>query len=498
VLIRSLVGAYEYPALAPDTLPRVPLADAVVYQVYPRSFQDSDGDGLGDLRGIAERLDHIAALGADTVWLSPFYVSPDADFGYDVADHTAVDPRYGTLEDFDALLAAAHGRGLKLLLDYVPCHTSIEHPWFRERVDWYIRRGGDEPPNNWLATFGGPAWDRDPVTGGWYLHTFYPEQPDLDWRNPDVIAAMQDVLRFWRERGVDGFRLDAIQGLLKDPELRGDPPASDPFPFPLNPTYAKLDHVHSVNAPDIGEAVAAIRAGAGEDALLVGEVYLPATNLGPYLPALDAAFAFDLIFAPRQAPAIRAAIEGSIAAGRPAWVLSNHDSSRIASRWGQEAARAAAMLTLTLPGPAFLFQGDELGQPDGPGHDPPYDRAGRDPFRHPPAWDESERAGFTTGSPWLEPLVPPDGPASVQAKNPGSMLALYRELIALRRELSGPLRFLDAPDGALAYARGDDHVVAVNLGTDAWPDPPQGEVLLATHATEGPLAPFSGRVVRAI
>jgi alpha-glucosidase len=469
--------------------------DQVVYQVYPRSFQDSDGDGLGDLAGIASRLDHIAELGADAIWLSPFYPSPDADFGYDIVDHTAVDARLGTLADFGALVVAAHDRGLKLLVDFVPCHTSIEHPWFREHIDWYVRRPGPSRPNNWLATFGGPAWDRDPVTGGWYLHTFYPEQPDLDWRNPAVVAAMGDVIRFWRARGVDGFRLDAIQGLLKDPDLRDDPPASAPFPFPLDPTYAELDHVHSVNAPDIGDAVAAIRAAAGPDAVLVGEVYLPATGRGPYLPHLDAAFAFDLAFAPRTAAAIRAAIEGDLAAGRPAWVLSNHDSSRIASRWGAEAARAAAMLVLTLPGAAFMFQGDELGQPDGPGHDPPYDRAGRDGFRHPPAWDDTPGAGFSTGHAWLDPVVPADGPATVQARERGSMLGLYRDLIALRRELDGPVRFLDAPEGALAYARGD-HVVAINLGAEPWRDPPAGEVLLATHEGSGPLRSLAGRIMR--
>jgi alpha-glucosidase len=224
---------------------------------------------------------------------------------------------------------------------------------------------------------------------------------------------------------------------------------------------------------------------------------LPAPQRGPYLYDLDAAFAFDLIFAPRQAAPIRDAIEGSIAAGRPGWVLSNHDSSRIATRWGPEAARLAAMLVLTLPGPAFLFQGDELGQPDGPGHDPPYDRAGRDKHRHPPAWDESPGGGFSTGQPWLDPLVAPDGPVSVQDGSPGSMLNLYRELIALRRELKGPLRFLDGPAETLAYARGDRHVVALNLGQTPWPDPPHGEVLLATHGAEGPLEPLSGRVLRA-
>ncbi|MCW3064620.1 MAG: alpha-amylase [Solirubrobacterales bacterium] len=468
----------------------------VVYQIYPRSFQDSNGDGIGDLPGIVERLDHIAALGADAVWLSPIYPSPDADFGYDVADHTAVDPRYGTLGDFDALVAAAHDRGLALLLDYVPCHTSLEHPWFREQVDFYIRRQSAERPNNWLATFGGPAWDRDPVTGGWYLHTFYPEQPDLDWRNPALVDAMQDVLRFWRARGVDGFRLDALQSLLKDPELRDDPPATEPFPFPLDPNYAQLAHVHSVNAPDIGDGVAAIRAAAGSDAVLVGEVYLPAAQRDPYLPHLDVAFAFELLFCPREAGAVRAAIESNPGERRPGWVLSNHDFSRIASRWGPEAARAAAMLHLTLPGAAFLFQGDELGQPDGPGHDPPYDRARRDPYRHPLAWDETPGAGFSSGQPWLAPLRAPDGPVSVQERDRGSLLWLYRDLIALRRELDGPVSFLDAPPGALAFSRGDRDVVAVNLGAEPWRDPPAGEVLLATHEASGPIRPLAGRVVR--
>ena len=470
--------------------------DPVVYQVYPRSFQDSDGDGLGDLPGIESRLGHIADLGADAVWLSPFYPSPDADFGYDIVDHTAVDPRYGTLADFDALLAAAHARGLKLLVDFVPCHTSIEHPWFREHLDWYIRRPpSPEPPNNWLAAFGGPVWDRDPVTGGWYLHSFYPEQPDLDWRNPEVVAAMQDAIRFWRARGVDGFRLDAIHELMKDPELRDDPPATEPFPLPLDPAYGALAHVHSANAPDIGDAVAAIRAAAGPDAMLVGEVFLPGPRLGTYLPHLDFAFAFELVFAPREAGPVRAAIESMLATGKAGWVLSNHDFSRIASRWGPEAARAAAMLNLTLPGALFVFEGDELGQADGPGHEPPYDRAGRDRFRHPPAWDDGPGAGFTTGRPWLDPVVPPDGPASAQASEPGSMLRLYRDLLSVRRELAGAPAFLDTPERVLAYARGD-HVVAINLGAEPWGDPPGGDVVLATDGGSGPLGPLAARLIR--
>ena len=220
----------------------------VVYQIYPRSFQDSDGDGEGDLRGLVERLDHVAALGADAIWLSPFYPSPLADGGYDVADYRDVDPRFGTLADADALIAAAHERGLKVLFDVVPCHTSIEHPWFREHPDWYVWSDRDGPQNNWLATFGGPAWSRDPVSGRWYLHSFYPEQPDLNWRNPEVPKAFGDVLRFWLDRGVDGFRIDALDRILKDPELRDDPPANGPPPLPEAHMDAGLESRNSRNS----------------------------------------------------------------------------------------------------------------------------------------------------------------------------------------------------------------------------------------------------------
>ena len=246
----------------------------------------------------------------DALWLSPIYPSPGADMGYDVSDYTGVDPAYGTLDDFDALLAAAHERGLKLLMDLVPCHTSIEHPWFREHPDWYIWSGREGPANNWVAAFGGSAWSPDPQgRGGWYLHSFYPEQPDLDWRNPEVVAAMQDVLRFWLDRGVDGFRLDAIDRLVKDAELRDDPPASAPFALPLGEEYARLEHLYSANSPDIREALGAIREAAG-DRLLVGEVYLPPREVTPYLEHLDLAFAFELFHSPWERDRLQAAIAG--------------------------------------------------------------------------------------------------------------------------------------------------------------------------------------------
>jgi alpha-glucosidase len=409
--------------------------NAVVYQIYPRSFQDSDGDGNGDLRGIESRLDHLSWLGADALWLSPVYPSPLADMGYDVADYTDVEPVFGTLEHFDALLAGAHERGLKLLMDLVPCHTSIEHPWFREHPDWYIWSGREGPANNWRATFGGSAWSPDPYERGlgWYLHSFYPEQPDLDWRNPDVVAAMQGVLRFWLDRGVDGFRLDAIDRLVKDAELRDDPPASAPFALPLGEEYAELEHLYSTNSPDIHAALAAIREAAG-DAFLVGEVYLPAAQVTPYLEHLDAAFAFELFHAPWDREALTAAIEAAKAALGPgaAWVLSNHDFPRLATRFGEEHLREAAELLLTLPGTAFIYQGEEIGMADGPGANPPIDRAGRDGARHPMQWDGTADGGFTTGTPWLPMVDPGRRNVADQRDDPGSLLNHYRELIARR------------------------------------------------------------------
>jgi alpha-glucosidase len=381
------------------------MRDAVVYQIYPRSFQDSNGDGVGDLRGIADRLDHLVWLGVDAFWLSPIYPSPLADFGYDVSDYTDIDPQLGTVEDFDMLVAAAHERGLRVLLDLIPCHTSIEHPWFHEHPDWYIWSPVDGPPNNWTSAFGGSAWSRDAESGRWYLHSFYPEQPDLDWRNPEVVAAMQEVVRFWLGRGVDGFRLDAVDKLVKDDRLRDDPPATGRFPLPLNEDAAKLDHVYSANRPEAIEALRALREAAG-DALLVGEVFQPTREYPRYLEVLDLVFAFELLVSPWDATALRAAIEPAAELGRVAWMMSNHDFDRLASRVAPEHVRAAAELLLTLPGTAFIYQGDEIGMPNGPGADPPYDRAGRDPMRHPMQWNQSPNGGFTTGKPWL-PLIDP-------------------------------------------------------------------------------------------
>ena len=462
----------------------------VVYQVYPRSFQDSDGDGVGDLAGIRSRLDHLAWLGVDALWLSPIYRSPLADFGYDVSDYTDVDPVFGDLAEFDRLAEAAHERGLKLLLDVVPCHTSIEHPWFREHPDWYIWA---DRPNNWVAAFGGSAWE--PLNDRYYLHSFYPEQPDLNWRNPEVVAAMQDVLRFWIERGADGYRIDAIDRLMKDPELRDDPPASEPYGLPVSDEEAKLALSNSRNGPGTTEALAKVREAVGE-AFLVGEVYLPSARWQPYIEHFDAAFAFELLLGSWDARIINAAIEACASTGKAAWAMSNHDFGRLATRFGRENARAALMMLLTLPGPAFLYQGDEIGQGDGAPGESSFDRAGRDRFRHPMQWDGSPAGGFSAGEPWLPAVDPAERNVEAQRDDPESVLALTRDLVALRRELADGFELLDAAEGVVAYRRGE-HTVAINTTAEPRPVPLPGEPRLETAPgalRDGALAPHSGAV----
>ena len=469
---------------------------AVVYQIYPRSFQDSDGDGVGDLRGIARRLDHLVDLGVNAFWLSPIYPSPLADFGYDVSDYADIDPRLGTLTDFDELVSAAHRRGLRVLLDLIPNHTSIEHPWFREHPDWYVWSPSAGPPNNWVSAFGGPAWSRDELSGRWYLHSFYPEQPDLDWRHPEVVEAMQDVLRFWLDRGVDGFRLDAIDRLLKDEQLRDEPPAAKPFPFPVHDDAAGLARARTTNQPEVATALAKLREAAG-DAFLVGEVYLPADDYPRYLESLDAVFAFPLLFSPWDAARLRQAIVSS-ADLSVAWVLSSHDFDRLATRVGPENLRSAAMLLLTLPGPAFIYQGDELGMPNGPGDQQAHDRAGRDPLRHPMQWEGTPTAGFTTGKPWLPLVDPLERSVEAQRADPGSLLAFYRRLIRLRPALGQGFRPLPSADGVVAFERGE-HVVAVNVTGEAQPALELGTVIEATEEgalQDGSLAPHAGAVAR--
>jgi alpha-glucosidase len=445
----------------------------VVYQIYPRSFQDSDGDGVGDLAGIRARLDHLEWLGVDALWMSPIYPSPLADFGYDVSDYTDVDPVYGDLAGVDALTRDARARGLDVLMDIVPCHTSIEHPWFRAHPDWYIWR---DEPNNWVSAFGGSAWER--LGDRYYLHSFYPEQADLDWRNPEVVAAMQDVLRFWLRRGAAGYRIDAIDRLLKDEQLRDEPPATEPFGLPLTEEEAKLAHIYAGNAPDTGAALAKIREACG-DAFLVGEVYLPSARWHPYTDYFDAVFAFELLHSPWEGGALRAAIEATTRQPGAAWVMSNHDFGRLSTRFGAENARAAALLLLTLPGPAFLYQGDEIGQAEGPPGERQFDRAGRDRHRHPMQWDASQNGGFTSGTPWLPVVDAAQRNVADQREDRGSMLWLVRDLIALRRELPGGFELIDAADGVVAFRRGS-YAVAVNTTAEALPAPLGSDVRIQT------------------
>ncbi|HEY5796196.1 MAG TPA: alpha-amylase family glycosyl hydrolase [Bosea sp. (in: a-proteobacteria)] len=481
----------------------------VIYQIYPRSFQDTDGDGIGDLKGIAHRLDYLAGLGIDAIWISPIYPSPMADFGYDIADYCDVDPRFGTLADFDDLLAQAHARGLRVLLDFVPNHTSDRHAWFMEsrssrdaaKRHWYLWRdpapdGG--PPNNWISDFGGSAWAWDEASGQYYYHAFLKEQPDLNWRNPAVRAAMHEVMRFWFDRGVDGFRIDVLWHLIK---------AADFPDNPINPAYRpamgemhRVLQLHSTDQPEVHALAAEMRAiadsygmaGLGERVLL-GEIYLSVDRLMQYYGQKQAEvhlpLNFQLIDTPWQARALADLITGYEAAlprgAWPNWVLGNHDRPRVASKLGEAQARIAAMLVLTLRGTPTLYYGDELGLSDAripPDQiqDPrelrePGLGLGRDPVRTPLPWDASDNAGFSTTLPWL-PLNAdwPHRNVAGMTEEPASILTLYRQLLAARRAqpalVIGDFALLDSAGDVLAYERrhgAQRLIVALNLGTDA-------------------------------
>ena len=352
----------------------------VIYQIYPRSFQDTNGDGVGDLKGITARLDYLTWLGTDAIWVSPIYPSPMADFGYDVSDYCNIDALFGSLEDFDELVASAHARRIKVILDFVPNHTSDRHPWFLEsrssranpKRDWYIWRDGKADgslPNNWLSQFGGPAWTFDAATGQYYLHSFLREQPDLNWRNPAVREAMYDVLRFWLERGVDGFRVDVIWLLIKDAALCDNP--LNPNYRPTEPGIHRVLQLHSSDQPEIHDVIAEMRAIVDryDERVLIGEIYLPIEKLVAYygkdLGGAHLPFNFQLIHATWRAPVIAKLVidyEGALPAGGwPNWVLGNHDQPRIAARVGEAQARVAAMLLLTLRGTPTMYYGDEIG-----------------------------------------------------------------------------------------------------------------------------------------
>jgi alpha-glucosidase len=452
--------------------------EGAIYQIYPRSFADSDGDGVGDLRGVLSHLDYLAELGVSAVWLSPIFPSPMADFGYDVSDYCDIDPVFGTLDDLDVLVTGCHARGIRVVLDWVLNHTSDRHPWFlasrsgrdHPRRDWYVWRDGAPgggPPNNWVSAFAaaGSAWSFDHTSGQWYLHSFLPEQPDLNWDNPQVEAAMHEVLRFWLDRGIDGFRLDAVHRLAKDPQLRDNVPGQ---------------RRHDEDWDTMPERLRGIRrvVDSYPDRMLVGELYLlDLVRFVGYLNTgdqLHLAHNFVFIQLPWSAQAYRDSIDEfeTLSAEHtwPAWFLANHDLPRVASRLntdGQGAARARAVgvMLYALRGTPFLYQGEELGLPDA--KIPPeqvVDVDGRDPQRAPIPWQPPSAAGpgagFTTGTPWL-PLIE-DAEilcAQRQVENPRSTLSLFRRLARLRATTpalqGGTQRLLDTGPDILAWIRED-------------------------------------------
>ena len=521
--------------------------DAVIYQVYLRSFVDADGDGVGDVAGIRERLGYLRDLGVDALWINPWYVSPQADAGYDVADHRDIDPLFGTLADAEAFVAAAHEAGLRVVPDLVPNHTSDRHAWFVEalaagpgspaRARYVFRPGrgesGEEPPTNWRSMFGGPAWTRTADAGGtpgeWYLHLFAPEQPDLDWSNPEVRAEFEGVLRFWFDRGVDGFRIDVAHGLVKDPAL---PDVTDPtdlrgsdYAPGTHPLWDR-DEVH-----DIYRGWRRVADAYPGDKLFVAEAWVSSPErLARYVApgGLQTAFNFDFLTAPWDAAALRAVIDTTTASlravGAPAtWVLSNHDVVRHVSRYGRlpdgtvdvalgrRRARAALLLEAALPGGFYVYQGEELGLeevedlPDDARRDPTWERSGhtergRDGCRVPLPWSgDAPPFGFsprTPGAavPWLpQPCRWADRTAAVQNGDPDSMLELYRAVLARRREHpalgDGDLTWLDAPARVLAFRREPGFVGVVNLDDAPQPLPPHDAVLLTSGPLEDGLLP---------
>jgi alpha-glucosidase len=483
--------------------------EGVLYQIYPRSYQDSDGDGHGDLRGIVDRLDHLQWLGIDGIWLSPTFPSPNADWGYDVADYLGVHPDFGTLEDMDELIARAGERGIRVLLDLVPNHTSDAHAWFRDALsgrdarhrDWYVWADGDGPPNNWKGAFGGIAWTRDEASGQWYLHNFLDRQPDLNWWNQEVRDAFDDILAFWFDRGVAGFRIDVAHSMIKDRELRDDPPAG-PDAHPRE-RQRGLRQVYSMNRPEGHDILRHWRA--LSDArpeprpIYVGETFV--YDLDQLIPfyghgddELHLAFNIPFALAPLEAEPLSAivdAMEAKLPAGAwPVWMASNHDIRRLATRWAQgddRRAKVGLLILLTLRGTPFLYAGDEIALPDG---DVPEDRildvGDRDPCRTPMPWDDSPNGGFSRApDTWLPMTAYRQRNVAAQRANPDSPLNFVRDLIALRRAeadlRSGAYQRLDAPQGAWRWRRGANLTVVLNLGfEDVAFDDLEGTVAIAT------------------
>lgn len=500
----------------------------VVYQIYPRSFNDSNADGIGDLLGIVEKLDYLSWLGVGAIWISPMYPSPMADFGYDVMDYRDVDPIFGTLKDMQTLIDEAHRKDLKIILDFVPNHTSDQHPWFIEsrssrdnpKRDWYIwkdAKADGSSPTNWLSRFDGKsAWQWDETTEQYYLHSFLAEQPDVNWRNVDLREAMLDVIRFWYERGVDGFRVDVSYRVMKDAEFRDNPPNPD-FRPDMDP-HNRLLETYSKNTPDIHSFNRWLRKVNDEFAqrVLIGEINLPIEKLVKHYGANDEfhlPFNFHLIQSEWDSTVVDHLISAYEAAlpeeGWPNWVLGNHDVHRVASRVGENQARVAMMLLLTLRGTPTMYYGDELGMVDG---DIPPDKVqdpwekfvpgkglGRDPERTPMQWTAEAHAGFTQADvvPWL-PVNPDFEQVNVvvQRSDPDSMLSLTKRLLTLRRETPalsiGSYQPLPSADGLVAYARtyeDNTMMVVLNFTTEdkEWllPYPLERVVpMMSTHFAE--------------
>ncbi|WP_187262968.1 alpha-amylase family glycosyl hydrolase [Pontibacter beigongshangensis] len=472
----------------------------IIYEVYIRSFNDSNGDGIGDLKGLTEKLDYLHDLGIDCVWVTPFYQSPMKDFGYDISDFKSVDKMFGTMKDFDELLHETHKRGMKLILDQVPNHTSDQHEWFKEarssrdnpKRDWFIWADADaegNPPNNWLAMFGGSAWEWDEKTEQFYYHAFLKEQPDLNWRNPEVQEAVLEEMRFWLDKGVDGFRVDVMWHLIKDEYFRDNP--DNPDYKEEQPTYNQLQPVYSTDQPEVHDIIEKMRdlTDSYPERVLIGEIYLPIHQLvsyyGPDNQGAQLPFNFQLLTLPWEPKKIAIAIdqyEGALPnSGWPNWVIGNHDQSRLATKVGEAQARVAAMLLLTLRGTPTLYYGDEIGMqdvkiPKNEMQDPqglhmPDKDLSRDPFRSPMPWNDSANAGFTTGKPWLRMAKNIDKlNVQAQQEDPDSLLALYKKLIALRRQEpalhKGRYRPVYSDDKLIAYLRETDEkrfLIVLNL-----------------------------------
>lgn len=522
-----------------------------IYQIYPRSFFDASGDGVGDLKGITQKLGYIkgdsGALGVDAIWISPFFTSPMKDFGYDVADYRGVDPAFGTLADFDELLAEAHRRGIKVMIDYVPNHSSDQHEWFKEsrssrdnpKRDWYVwhdAKDDGSPPNNWQAVFGGSAWEYDDTTGQYYLHSFLAAQPDLNWANPEVQEAMADVIRFWMDRGVDGLRADAVRWMSKHPDFHDNPPNPHYRHGEENP-YHEFQHTNSKYGPHLFDYLKIIADTVAEydDRIVLFEDYIDDSvaddryeqyrkfyNINPQSAA---PFNFDGIRTPYEAGALRSFVDGFQAASgtayRPYYCFGNHDQARLASRVGLGQARLIGLMQLTLPGTPVVYYGEEIGMHN---VDIPADRVrdpselqtpgfglGRDPSRTPMQWSDVEYAGFSKGEPWL-PLADDYAVRNVaaEASTPGSTLRLYQHLLGLRKSdifRSGEYRQWHSHHGQLfGYIRqlaGEQVLVVLNVSEHelTWDDAPTGQILFSTHSSSAhvdgqmQLAPHQGVVI---